>query len=126
MDIRMKRARFLGVALLAATFAVLSAPASVQAQDEPPEITDELMSQFAKVHHEIAIIRDEYHGRLARIHDTEGRAQVREELDEKIAEVHEAEGMTPEEYDRLTLVVSLDAELRETFEALLDELAATP
>ena len=122
MDIRLKRARFMGVALLAATAATVSAPAPVQAQDAPPEITHETLALFVNVHHQITVIRDEYHGQLARIHDEQGRALVRAELDAKIAEVHEAEGMTPEDYDRITLVVSLDAELREAFEVLLAEL----
>ena len=122
MDIRLKRARFLGFALLAVAVATVSAPSTVQAQDEPPEITEETLALFANVHHQITIIRDEYHGQLARIHDEQGRALVRAELDGKIAEVHEAEGMTPDDYDRITLVVSLDATLREAFEALLAEL----
>jgi len=122
MDIRLNRARFLGVALMAAVAAAISAPSSVQAQDAPPEITEETLALFAKVHHEITIIRDEYHGRLARIHDTQGRQEVRNELDAKIAEIHESEGMSAEDYDRITLVVSLDAALRERFETLLAAL----
>ena len=117
MDIRKKRVRTVGIALMVAAFAVVSAPASVQAQDAP------LLTRFAKVHLQINVIRDEYQGRLARIHDVQGRALVRAELDAKIAEVYEAEGMTSEEYDRITLAVSLDSELREEFEALLEELS---
>lgn len=124
MDTRMKRIRVVGIALMTAALAAVSVPTAVQAQDAPPEVDEELLAQFAKIHLQINTIRDEYHGRMARIHDEEGRVQVREELDRTIAELHEAEGMTAEEYDTLTLVVSLDSELREQFEALLEELSA--
>ena len=59
MDIRLKRARTLGVALLAATVAVVSAPSAVEAQDAPPEVTEETLAKFANVHYQITIIRDE-------------------------------------------------------------------
>jgi len=123
MDTRVRQARILGFALMTAALALVCTPAGVQAQ-EMPEVSPETLESYAKLHVAINSIRDEYHGVLGRIHDTQGRDQVREEMDEKIAEAHAEHEMTEDQYDQITLVISFDSDLREAFDELVLELAA--
>ena len=123
MDTRVRQARILGFALMTAALALVSAPSGVQAQ-EMPEVSPETLESYTKLHVAINAIRDEYHGVLGRIHDTQGRDQVREEMDEKIAEAHALHEMTEDQYDQITLVISFDSDLRKAFDELVAELTS--
>jgi len=107
------------LALLAVV--MVPAPASAQATEE---LDRERMTQFARAHVAINAARDEFHGKVARVHDEEGRRRAREEVEAQIAEVLEAQEMTKEQYDDITLRISLDGELRTMFDEILAELAA--
>jgi len=120
MDTRTPRARFLGVALLAAALATMSAPSQALAQDMP-EVGPEKLATYVKVHVAINDLRDEMHGEMGRVHDEQGRERIRADTDEKIAKIHTDLGMSEEEYDQITLIVSFDSELRAQFEKLLAE-----
>jgi vacuolar-type H+-ATPase subunit I/STV1 len=109
-----------GLLLLALGLSVGAAPAV--AQDEEP-VTRERMTEFARAHLQISEIRDEFHGEVARVHDEEGRTRAREQVEEKISAVLEEHEMTREEFDEITLLISLDGELRAMFDEILAELA---
>jgi hypothetical protein len=109
-----------GLLLLALTLAAGAKPAAAQS-DEP--ITRERLTEFARAHLAINEIRDEFHGEVARVHDAEGRARAREQVEAKISAVLEEYVMTREEFDEITLRISLDGELRVMFDEILVEIA---
>lgn len=117
-----------GRALFALTLAVAATgaplPAFAQAAEATTdEVTREQMRHFAEAHVAINEIRDEFHGEVARVHDAEGRQRAREQVEERIAAVLEEHEMTRERFDELTLMISLDGDLRMMFDEILAELA---
>ena len=116
--------RMTGLSATLVLFATLSAtaPSVVAAQDAPP-LDRERITQFARAHMAMNDARDDFHGKIGRVHDEEGRRRAREELEATIVEILEAQEMTQEQYDELTLAISLDAEIRATFEEVMVELA---
>jgi uncharacterized lipoprotein YajG len=112
-----------GLLFVLAAAAAGAAPGAAQdSTDVRPEITRERMTRFTRAHLAINEARDEFHGAVARVHDEEGRLRAREEVEAKIEEILEAQEMTREEYDEITLRISLDGELRAMFEEILREL----
>jgi predicted transcriptional regulator len=107
---------------LAATCAGLASAHSVAAQDLEVELDRERMVEFARAHIAINDARDEFHGAVARVHDPEGRVRAREEVEATIEAILEEAEMTQEEYDQITLLISLDGELRTMFEEVMAEL----
>jgi len=111
--------------LLFVIVAAMAGVAPVAAQDSTEartELTRERMTQFAQAHLAINEARDAFHGAVARVHDEEGRIRAREEVEAKIETILEEQEMTREEYDEITLRISLDGELRAMFEEILKEL----
>ena len=92
------------------------------AQNLEIEMDREQMVDFARTHISINDARDEFHGAVARVHDPEGRIRAREEVESAIEAILEAAEMTREEYDQITLLISLDGELRTMFEEVMAEL----
>ena len=123
MDTRTSRARFVGVAILTAAFAMLWAPTHARAQDMP-EVGPEKLATYVKLYMAINTLRDEMQGEMGRVHDEQGRERIRQDANEKIAKIHADLGMTEEEYDQITLIVSFDSGLRAQFDALLAEANA--
>ena len=105
-----------------ATFAGLATPAPISAQDLEIAMDRGQMTEFALAHIAVNDARDEFHGAVARVHDPEGRLRAREEVEEAITAILEEAGMTREEYDQITLLISLDGELRTMFEEVMAEL----
>ena len=105
-----------------AAFAGLGSATSVAAQDVEIEMDRERMMEFARAHIAINDARDEFHGAVARVHDPEGRIRAREEVEATIESILEEAEMTREEYDQITLLISLDGELRTMFEEVMVEL----
>jgi hypothetical protein len=100
-----------------------AAPTAAQdSTDARPELTRERMTQFTRAHLAVNGARDEFHGAVARVHDEEGRVRAREEVESKIESILEDQEMTREEYDEITLRISLDGELRAMFEDIVREL----
>jgi hypothetical protein len=127
MEIRTTRARFLGTALLTASFAVLSPAVQVEAQAAQqtaaaPSVDDERLTQYARLHVAINQARDEFQAAKARVHDFEARERLREEMDERLSALYEEHGMSKEDYDGLTFMVSIDSGVRTRLEAILAEL----
>lgn len=99
---------------------VTSAP--VDAQSLAQELDRERMVQFTRAHLAVNDARDEFHGAVARVHDEEGRIRAREEVEAAIAAILEEAEMTREEFDEITLMISLDGDLRTMFEEIMVEL----
>ncbi|MDH3269923.1 MAG: DUF4168 domain-containing protein [Gemmatimonadota bacterium] len=114
--------RALGSSLALFALLALAGPAAAWAQDAPPTPDREQLVRFAQVHLAINVARDEFHGAIARVHDAEGRNRAREEVDTKIAAILEEHEMTREEYDDFILLISLDGDLRASFEEVMAEL----
>ena len=129
MDTRNARFRFLGTALLTASFAVAAPAAQVEAQaaqqtaDATSSLTDERLTQYAELHQSFNLARDEFQAEKAAVHDQEARERLREEMDERLAALYEEHGMTQEEYDAITFMVSIDNEARTRLEEILATLA---
>lgn len=99
-----------------------SAPALASAQ-EAPEVPDrDRLVEYTRAHRAINDARDDFHGQVARVHDAEGRLRAREEVESAIAAILESHEISREEYDGITLLISIDGELRAMFEEIMLEL----
>ena len=107
--------------LVALVVAAAVAPAAAQAQETPPD--RERLTQFARAHIAINNARDEFHGKVARMHEEQGRERARQEMEVQVEEILSATAMTREEYDEIILIISLDGESRSMFDEILAELA---
>lgn len=115
------RVSALGLLLFGAT--VLS-PSVIAAQDEEPIVLDrEAITQYARAHMALNDARDDFHGKIGRVHDEEGRSRARRELEEEIDQLLLQHEMTREYYDQVTLMISMDTEARATFEEVMVQLA---
>jgi len=92
-------------------------PTGAAAQDAEPD--RELLTRYAQAHIELNDARDEFHGKIGRVHDEEGRRRAREELEARVEEIFVEHEMTQEEYDDITLTISLDGAVRTMFEEIL-------
>lgn len=108
--------------LLCLTLGLLAAPAAATAQDSPEVPTREQMREYTIAHVAINQARDEFHGKLARVHDAEGRLRAREEVEAAIETILEEHELSRERYDEITLMISLDGALRTMFEEIMREL----
>lgn len=113
------RAPLRGAALLGL---VLATAAPLAAQSEQVPLDRETLTQFARVHVAINDARDEFHGKVGRLHDEEGRRRAREELEAQLDQILTGNEMTQERYDQLLLAISLDGEARALFDQILVEL----
>lgn len=113
------RTPFSGAALLGL---ILVTAAPLAAQSEQVPLDRETLTQFARVHVAINDARDEFHGKVGRLHDEEGRRRAREELEARLDQILTEQQMTQERYDQLLLAISLDGEARALFDQILVEL----
>ena len=109
-DLRRAIARGVVLALVVACGAV--SPAG--AQDVP--LDREQLTRYARAHIAIGAARDEFHARIARIHDDVGLARAREEMDARIAQILVENALTSEQYGVLTLLISQNEAVRAVFE----------
>lgn len=109
--------------LLCVTLGLLvSSPVATAAQESPEVPTREQLREYTIAHLAINQARDEFHGKLARVHDAEGRLRAREEVESAIETVLEEHSLTRERYDEITLMISLDGALRTMFDEIVLEL----
>ena len=99
-------------------------PDGAAAQDIP-QVGEEKLTAFARAFTQVSATRDDFYDRFGRTHDDQGRRELREAMDASIAEILQEHGLTHQEYQRLNVVVSTDAEQRATFERLLQEIRGT-
>ena len=123
MDGRSRPMSIMDVVLTALVILTLASPGGLRGQQpEVPVIGDERLTAFVTAHAQISEARNRFHAERASTHNAEGVKQVRERLNEQILQILRAHEMTREEYQRITYVISTDAERRETFEEILAEL----
>ncbi len=108
-------------ALVTLVVAAAVVPVAAQTQEAPPD--RERLTQFARAHIAINNARDEFHGKVARVHDEQGRERARQEMEVQVGEILSATAMTREEYDEIILIISIDGESRAMFDEILAELA---
>lgn len=100
----------------------LVAAAPLAAQTAEVTLDREQLTAFARVHRAIDGARDDFHGKVGRLHDEEGRRRAREELEARIDEILEGAQMTREQYDQFILAISLDGAARALFDDIMREL----
>lgn len=111
------------VTLFGAPF--LHAPVHLQAQQaetaevDAREVTDEEFESFVRAHLAIEEVRDQLHEDIARWHEDHRREEVRAEADARIEAVFERFEMTPESFQELTRLVSINEEWRQNFQETL-------
>jgi hypothetical protein len=115
-----RRAIGVGAILAMAALLWMVTPYGVAAQETPDH---DALTLFARAHMAVNEARDEFHGKIGRIHDEEGRTRAREELNARLAQIFMDHELTQERYDEVTLLISLDGELRAGFEEILERLA---
>lgn len=114
---------FARLGLLFSTLGLLALSAmGVTAQESPEVPTREQLREYTIAHLAINDARDDFHGKLARVHDAEGRLRAREEVEASIESILEEHELTRERYDEITLMISLDGALRTMFEEIVVEL----
>lgn len=109
-------------ALVGLVVAMVALPQGSQAQEAP--LDRARLTDFARAHLLVNDARDEFHGKVGRIHDEQGRDRARLELAAQVEEILTAHAMTRVQYDELILTISIDGEARAMFEQILIELAA--
>ena len=97
-----------------------------QAETAAPQVDAERLKAYATIHVETAETAREFYAELARTFESQRKATIREEMDAALAAIREKHGMTPEEYKRITYVISVDQASREAFEALVEEAGGAP
>ena len=134
-DTRMRRAkrafgaalaRAFGAALAAGFVLLVGVPSSLAAQEQDvPQISEARMRVFATVYVAMGEARDDFHAVLGRTHEAQERDRLRAQLRERIETILAEHEMAQEEFEQITLVVSIDEDQRQTFERILAELAGT-
>ena len=82
----------------------------------------EMLTRYARAYLALDAARDEFHAKIARIHDDAGLARAREELDVRVAQIYAEHGISSERYGEITLLISQDEELRAVFEEISRQL----
>ncbi len=127
MKSRTLKGSWIAIAALFVAFPAFAAPEGVHAQQaqeevEIPEFSDEMLEVLTQAHLEIEEIRDQLHEDMAEWHDNTRRQEVRAEADERLAAVLEEHGITEEEYELFIYAISIDAERREAYERVREEI----
>jgi hypothetical protein len=119
MGIRKAQRFFFGAVVMAMALPLLLTPQAVEGQEESSAVVEERLLAFARVHLEVAEIRDELHQELARYHEVDGRTRARQTADAKIEDAMEEHGVDPEEYQEFIAAISFDPDLMAAFEEAL-------
>ena len=112
------RARVTGAVL--ALLLAMGTPAHVSAQEAP--LDREQLTRFARAHMAMGAAREEFHAKLGRIHDDAGLVRARQELDAGLDQILVENALTKERYGAITLVISLNGEVRAAFDQILRQL----
>ena len=116
-----RHANGLCAALVGLVVAMAAVPQATQGQEAP--LDRARLTEFARAHLLVNDARDEFHGKVGRIHDEQGRDRARLELATQVEDILAAHEMTRVQYDELILTISLDGAARAMFEEILVELA---
>jgi hypothetical protein len=112
-----------------AAFAVLFpafAPVAASGQDAQQEVSAEQLAAYTKAFAEIGQARDQAQAKLAASPNKtiEAQQELRETLKLKSAEIIKSAGLTTMQYTRITWLISIDEELRASFEQELARITA--
>ena len=119
----MKHARLLGAVLAALSLSTLASESSLHAQEqELPRIGEARLRVFATAYLAMATASEEFQGEMGRSHEAQERDRLRQRLRDRLTAILGAREMTQEEYEHITLLVSIDEEQLELFEEILEEL----
>ncbi len=120
----------LGVLVVAILSLVGITPAAAQstAQQADTAIGEAQIAAYAKAYAAIASERDKAHAELAlpRNKTDEIQRELRDKLKTQIEQILKANDLTQERFERITYVLSIDAERRRSFEQLLARLTPKP
>ena len=119
----MTHSRFLGAALAALALSVAVVPSSLYAQEQAPaQVAEAQLRAYAVSYLVIITARDDFQREMGHSHDEQERDRIRLVLQERLAEILVEQELTQEEYERLTLLISIDGSLRERFDKQMEEL----
>ena len=130
----MTYARFLGAVLAALALSTVVIPSSLHAQEqeqtqeqeqeqELPQAVQAQLRVYANAYLAMVTARDDFQREMGHSHDEQERDRLRQGLRERQAEILVENELTAEEYERITLQVSIDAQHRELFDQILEELS---
>lgn len=126
----MREARFAALIGLAGLLGAVT-PGTVEGQAARPDsaaIDEARLTAYAKAFAGIAVVRDSISKELAlpRNKTLEVQLELREKLRTQIEKVLKEQNLTPDEYARITHVISTDAAHSKTFEEILARLTQKP
>jgi signal recognition particle GTPase len=136
----MTYARFLGAVLAALALSSVVIPSSLQAQEqeqtqeqeqpreqepELPQVVQAQLRVYAAVYLAMVTAQDDFQREMGHSHDEQERDRLRQGFRERLAEILVENELTAEEYERITLQVSIDAQHRELFDEILEELSGS-
>jgi|TARA_B100001750_G_scaffold240543_1_gene250480 hypothetical protein len=78
---------------------------------------------FARAHIAMNEARDEFHAEMGSTHEEQARARARAAFEEKVVSIFSEHELAQDDYERIVLIVSLDATVRELLEEIMTELA---
>ena len=90
------------------------------ARSQEVTLDREQLTRYARAHLALDVARDEFHTKIAGVHDDLGLARAREEFDARIAQIYAENAITSEQYATITLLISQDQAIR----AVFDEITA--
>ena len=128
----MTYARFLGAVLTALALSTVLIPSALHAQEQEQAREQELapavqaqLRVYGAVYLAMVTARDDFQRAMGHSHDVQERDRHRQGLRESLAEILVENELTAEEYERITLQVSIDAQHRELFDQILEELSGS-
>jgi len=120
----MTHSRFLGTALAALALSTAAIPSALPAQEPAPaQVGEAQLRAFASSYLVVVTARDDFQRAMGHSHDEQERDRLRQTLKERLAEILVEKELTQEEYERITLLISIDGAMREQFDKLLEELS---
>ena len=117
------RRNALGALFSLALLLVAANPLSLVAQQQAPTLARAELMVFARAHIAMNEARDEFHAEMGSTHEEQARARARAAFEEKVVSIFSEHELAQDDYERIVLIVSLDATVRELLEEIMTELA---
>lgn len=137
MNVRLGRQSFMALVFVGVGLVAIPPPSALYGQDAgqdtlqgagqkaaTPPIGQQKLTAYARAYLQIGAARGEIQAQFAETGNKtdEAQARLREQLRQRISGILEQHGLTPEEYQRITLLVSVDQAQREAFDQVLATL----
>ena len=128
MQVSVSQKRVRRALLMALAMTTLAVPATpLVAQQAVPAISEEKMTAYAKAFEAIQYAYEVgFQDQMGRTHDALGKAELRRQFEEKTTGILTTNGLTAEEYQRITLLISVDQVQRDAFEAAIKVVRESP